>query len=216
VLDRYVNMDYILLDGITGQSVGRITCTYDIWCKYCKHLHARVQDFPPDMRADFENMDVRGYAGMFHLPAHGPECRTKYNLNYAKGGAHTDGEGQERVWAAQGLIAVQTSEMGPGNRHGTMDDHTGDHNFSRFLGFSTENSCSGAQSLADRPAAEKLMPKRLVDAIRLGPIHRETADGIAANYSEHVKEWREKLTAFENDPENAEDPYEEPDMGESS
>jgi hypothetical protein len=129
-------MDAVFFSALQGRKVKRVTCAYDIWCKYHKKINERAAAFPSEMTEDFKNMDVRGYVGMFHLPAHGAECRTRYNLNYAKGAGHTDGEGQERVWAIQGLVAVQTSEMGPANRHLVLDDTAGDNNFRRFLNLS--------------------------------------------------------------------------------
>jgi hypothetical protein len=127
-------MDYVFLDALRGSKARHLTGVYDVWCKYCKNLAQRVDRFPDDMTRDFKAMNVRGYVPKFHLPAHGPECRTIFSLNYAIGVGRGDGEGQERVWSIQNKVAVQTAEMNPGHRIEVINDNIGDQNFSRFLG----------------------------------------------------------------------------------
>jgi hypothetical protein len=127
-------MDYVFLDALKGRKLKRLTGVYDVWCKYCKNLDLRVNNFPDDMTCDFKVMSKRGYVPKFHLPAHGPECRTIYSLNYAEGVGRGDGEGQERVWALQGRVAVQTAEMNPGHRLEVLNDNIAHQNFARFLG----------------------------------------------------------------------------------
>jgi hypothetical protein len=122
-------MDYVFLDALKGRKLQRLTGVYDIWCKYCKNLDLRVDNFPDDMTQDFKAMRKRGYVPKFHLPAHGPECRTIYSLNYAEGAGRGDGEGQERVW----------SEV--------LNDNIAHQNFARFLGLRESRALSHVRNM---------------------------------------------------------------------
>jgi hypothetical protein len=126
-------MDYILHDALSDIEVDRVCITYDIWCKYNVNLAKRSKErFDKPFITAFENLKIRGYVPKFHLPAHGPSCHTKWSLNYAPGVGRLDGEGPEREWAATNELGRQTIEMGPGARHGMLNDHINYLNFRRI------------------------------------------------------------------------------------
>lgn len=56
-----------------------------------------------------------------------------------EGVGRTDGEGIERNWSEMNGVANSTSEMGPGSRHDTLDDHFGHHNFRKYVGIGERN-----------------------------------------------------------------------------
>jgi hypothetical protein len=127
-------MDYTLFDALRRRKYKRLMITYDIWCKYRVNLQKRSTTFVDDLVAAFRNATVRGFVPKFHLPAHGVVCRSIWSLNYALNVGRTDSEGPERIWAIEGLLATQTAEMGPGNRHAVLDDHIGEGNYRRYVG----------------------------------------------------------------------------------
>jgi hypothetical protein len=96
-----------------------------------------MRRYPDKVSASFLKMAHEGYLPKMHLGGHGPSCRTVWNLNYAPGLGRADGEGPERAWALEGELATQTCEMGPGNRHATLDDHQGEGNYRRIIGLGT-------------------------------------------------------------------------------
>jgi hypothetical protein len=131
---RFVNMDYILFDALKNRKYKYLMVTYDIWCKYYVNLQRRSATFASSFVGAFPKAVVQGYVPKFHLPAHGSTCRTIWSLNFAPNVGRTDSEGPERIWAIEGLLATQTAEMGPGNRHAVLDDHVGEGNYRRYIG----------------------------------------------------------------------------------
>jgi hypothetical protein len=127
-------MDLVLFNALSLRKFNRICITYDIWCKYYVNLPKRADTFIDRLVSAFKNALVRGYVPKFHLVAHGLSCRSLWSLNYAPNVGRTDSEGPERIWATEGLLATQTSEMGPGNRHAVLDDHAGEANYRRYVG----------------------------------------------------------------------------------
>ncbi|TFK57878.1 hypothetical protein BDN72DRAFT_732579, partial [Pluteus cervinus] len=67
----------------------------------------------------------------FHLPAHVGKCQTQYSFNLHPHVGRTDGEAPERGWSHINPIAMSTSEMGPGSRRDTLNDHFGDWNWKK-------------------------------------------------------------------------------------
>ncbi|EEC00016.1 hypothetical protein MPER_00146, partial [Moniliophthora perniciosa FA553] len=112
-------------------------------------------------------------------------------LNYAVGVGRTDGEGVERNWAGQGPIATSTTEMGPGSRHDTLDDHWGHWNWKKLTGL-------GA-----------LLLKRLRLALEWRGKAQELYNSYSANQISHVKTWKKMVHDFEADSSNL-NPYELP------
>jgi hypothetical protein len=60
------------------------------------------------------------------------------------------------------------------------------------------------------------LPKRLKDALYYGPAQRKFADGIAQTYAKSVPLWIAARKAWHANPEQAKDPYSEPDMSQST
>lgn len=131
---RYVCVDYVIHDAVGDAKVRRLCITYDIWCKFHVNLMARTSRYPPEFTEALRSMVLRGYIPKFHLPAHGQKCHTIWCLTFAEGVGRVDGEGPEREWAATNELGRQTREMGPGTRHGVINDHICDQNFRRGTG----------------------------------------------------------------------------------
>jgi hypothetical protein len=211
--NRFVTMDYILHDALSGSDLTHVCITYDIWCKYSINLVKRaVENYPQQFTEALRGMHIRGYVPKFHLPAHGPKCQSIQSLNFAKGVGRLDGEAPERDWAENNELATQTYEMGPGARHSVLDDHFSHLNFRRLNGLrkgsSDENVNLGS------PPLGSLLAKRLEDALMWEPIHRQAAENIATTHPELVDEWNKVIEDWQKNPLTAKkDPYREPDNG---
>ena len=122
LLHRYVNMDYLFFSSIAGTSLRKIIGSYDIACKWGKHLQDRLESSIPQHLHPPPDTVLEVFVPKFHLPAHKPQCHALYSFNYAPGVGRTDGEGIERNWSVLNKVAPSLSMMGPGGRWDTMDD----------------------------------------------------------------------------------------------
>ncbi len=121
--ERYVNMDYILASTLVGASLFCLLLIYDIACQWSKKLRVRMSDLCSDIDVDLTDVNIDVAIPKGHIKAHGKTCQSAFSLNYLPGSARTDGEGVERDWAHMNALTTSTREMGPGNRHETLDDH---------------------------------------------------------------------------------------------
>jgi hypothetical protein len=83
---------------------------------------ARCKDFPPELSAAVEGMELVFAIPKFHLPAHGFVCWSRFSLNFIPGSARVDGEGIERFWSTSNQIATSSREMTSGHRHDLLEE----------------------------------------------------------------------------------------------
>lgn len=121
--ERYVNMDYILASTLVNVTLFHLLIVYDIACQWSKKLRARFSELRSDIDLDLNTVNITVAIPKGHIKAHGEMCQSTFSLNYLPGSARTDGEGVERDWAHMNALTASTREMGPGNRHETLDDH---------------------------------------------------------------------------------------------
>ena len=103
--------------------------SYDIVCQWSKNLVSRVKALPSLVRTNLAEQVTRFVIPKLHIHGHKVSCQLECSLNWLPGAARTDGEGIERPWAHMGPIATSTRDMGPGTRHGTINDHFGHWNW---------------------------------------------------------------------------------------
>lgn len=108
--------------------------SYDIACQWYKHLFARLAAFNPEIPLLKEGSESRFVVPKFHLPAHIPNCQTRFAFMFTTGAGLGDGEAPERGWAYSNPLAPSTREMGPGTRRDTLDFHYGNYNWVRITG----------------------------------------------------------------------------------
>ncbi len=131
--ERYVNMDYILTSTLVDATLSNLLIVYDIACQWSKNLRARLTELCPAVGADLSKVNITVAIPKGHIKAHGKSCQSSFSLNYLPGSARTDGEGVERDWAHMNALTASTREMGPGNRHETLDDHWGSWNWQKLV-----------------------------------------------------------------------------------
>ncbi|KAE9397045.1 hypothetical protein BT96DRAFT_823805, partial [Gymnopus androsaceus JB14] len=123
-------------------------------------------------------------------------------LNWLWGAGRTNGEGVERGWAHLGLIATSTRDMGPGSRHGTMNDHFGNWNWIKLTGLG------------------HLLQKRLKNAVEERDFCRQELEAFsmgrraeAVKWGEDIMRWEEDQEKSASEREGALNPYEMPKAG---
>ena len=87
------------------------------------------------IQIDPDSKEIVFLVPKFHLPAHIARCQTTYSFNLTPGVGRTDGEAPERGWANINPVAAQTKQMGPTSHRETIDDHFGDWNHQKIVGF---------------------------------------------------------------------------------
>lgn len=131
-------MDYIFASVLRHHnSTLPKVASYDIACQWSKHLISRLKSLPPLVRLVLALHLIRFVIPKLHIHAHTQLCQRTYSLNNLPGAGNTDGEGIERPWANTGPVATSTTEMGPGSRHDTLDDHWGHWNWQKLVGLGT-------------------------------------------------------------------------------
>ncbi len=131
--ERYINMDYILASTLVDATLLQILIVYDIACQWSKNLRSRLLELSSDIPIDFSNVHINFAIPKGHIKSHGKACQSAFSLNYLPGSARTDGEGVERDWAHMNALTASTREMGPGNRHETLDDHWAAWNWGKVV-----------------------------------------------------------------------------------
>ncbi|TDL13645.1 hypothetical protein BD410DRAFT_735067, partial [Rickenella mellea] len=191
--ERYATMDYIVLSTLIGVIFTSLLFTYDIACQWSKNLFSRMAEFPPIMQLQHAMSKVFHAIPKFHLPAHGPKCHSKFSLNYRRGVGRSDGEGVERGWAHINAVATSTREMGPGSRHGTLDDHWGAWNWGKVIGLG------------------KALHLKLQDALTNQAKHRALFEEFKATFEQELTaKWDGMIAEWSNDNRKP-DPYSEKD-----
>jgi hypothetical protein len=132
---RYANMDYIAFSAMRASPSPFIVFTYDIACQWSRSVHTRAMAFESGFRVRIDRKRTRFAIPKFHQAAHGPDCQTKFSLNFMRDVGRTYGEGVESVWAHVNATAWSTREMSPAFRHETLNAHFMAWNWSKILGF---------------------------------------------------------------------------------
>ncbi len=135
--ERYVNMDYILTSTLADAPVFDLLIVYDIACQWAKNLRVRLTELRPVIGTDLNDVNINVAIPKGHIKAHGKSCQSAFSLNYLPGLGRTDGEGVERDWAHMNALTASTREMGPGNRHETLDDHWASWNWQKVVKLGT-------------------------------------------------------------------------------
>jgi hypothetical protein len=110
----------------------QVNLSYDIACQYSVNFYKRASAFAPTVKKRFDQKKISFGVPKFHLPAHGPDCWTKFSLNFLSGWARVDGEEIERTWSGSNSVAASTRQMAPGTRHDFLDDLWGAVNFRKM------------------------------------------------------------------------------------
>lgn len=117
-----------------------LVASYDIACQCKINFPSRMEHMPSSMRLSDSQMENMQFGiPKFHGPAHELKCQAPHSLNLMPGVGRTDGEGIERNWSEMNGVASSTTEMGPGSRHDTLDDHFHHRNFQKYIGMGTFN-----------------------------------------------------------------------------
>lgn len=132
---RYVNMDYLFFSSLSKTDFVTLVMSYDIVCQWSVHVWERMSAFPHQFRFDHGTKSITFLVPKFHLPAHVSACQTAFSFNLTRGVGRTDGEAPERGWANINPVSAQTKGMGPASRRETIDDHFGDWNHKKVIGF---------------------------------------------------------------------------------
>ena len=89
--------------------------------------------WPEDLLPTFP-LNMRPQIPAFHEPGHGQAGHQEYSFKLSWGMGLTDGEGCERIWAANNALGNATKTQGPGSRQDVIDDHLGFWNWLKYCG----------------------------------------------------------------------------------
>ncbi|KAJ3816542.1 hypothetical protein F5880DRAFT_1626477 [Lentinula raphanica] len=139
--ERYANMDYAFGSFLRHHDPALTkVVSYDIACQWHKNLMRRVKILPSLVSWDLSLYKIFFAIPKLHIHGHQLSCQLHFSLNWLWGAGRMDGEGVERPWAHLGPIALSTRDMGPGSRHGTMNDHFGHWNWVKLIGLGLRNA----------------------------------------------------------------------------
>ncbi len=125
-------MDYLFLSSFLHGVPFDLVISYDISCQWSRNLLERIKQYAQSLHipeGTFKHFIF--LVPKFHLTAHIGTCHAQYSFNFVTKVGRTDGEAPERGWSRMNPIALSTSEMGPGSRRDTLDDHFGDGNWTK-------------------------------------------------------------------------------------
>ncbi|KAF6741966.1 hypothetical protein DFP72DRAFT_994725 [Ephemerocybe angulata] len=192
--ERYCNMDYILHWGIVVLALGILKTfflSYDIACQWGKNFVERIKKIDAESPLLAEDAKTRFLVPKFHLPAHISSCQTKFAFMLTPGAGLGDGEAPERGWGEANPLAPSTREMGPGTRRDTLDYNFGDYNWRKVVDLGS--SLAKKMDTAMSRVAEHTIAHQELEA---------TLDPVK------VKEWTEKMVAWEKDSTKSPNPFE--------
>ncbi|KAJ3734621.1 hypothetical protein DFJ43DRAFT_1130773 [Lentinula guzmanii] len=189
--ERYANMDYAFGSFLWHHDPAFTkVVSYDIACQWHKNVVRRVKLLPSLVSWDLSLHKIFFAIPKLHIHGHQLACQLRFSLNWLWGAGRTDGEGVERPWAHLGPIASSTRDMGPGSRHGTMNDHFGHWNWVKLTGLGT------------------LLLKQYRLAIREMNIHWENLKEFTEGKGPDTVKWEAMIRAWEGElekPENSRD-----------
>ncbi|KAJ7761472.1 hypothetical protein B0H14DRAFT_3510958 [Mycena olivaceomarginata] len=181
--ERYCNVDYLLLSLLLGFALLWLVVSYDIACQYYKKFWERVEELPDSMKLHIPRDCVFWKVPNFHLMGHGTPCHCCFSFHFLWGAGKSHGETVEQNWSFSNGAAASTKRMGPGGRHGTLEDIFGFHNFERQL------------------AMHRVLPRRLAEAIdeakKCKLAHEAFTEGLMSQASNEVAEWRAWVEEWE-------------------
>ncbi|KAJ3964901.1 hypothetical protein EV361DRAFT_975512 [Lentinula raphanica] len=200
--ERYANMDYAFASFLRHHDPALTkVVSYDIACQWHKNVIRRVKSLPSFIACNLGLQKLKFAIPKLHIHGHQLTCQLKFSLNWLRGAGRTDGEGVERPWAHLGPIASSTRDMGPGLRHGTMNDHFGHWNWVKLIGL-------GA-----------LLRKRHQAALKEFQIQQDSLNEFTQGRGVETMEWKKRIQGWEEDQEKPEgertfsNPYEVPKSG---
>ena len=183
-----------------------IKVSYDIACRWSINLFRRIKNYSPELRVPEDRFSLEYFIPKFHLPAHGPDCHTKYSFNYRPGVGRTHGENIESGWAHTNPAAVATREMGAGARHSALDSHWGGWNWRKIVGFGKDHSFS-PQFHFKHTFPGTLLLKNLHEARRMARECEKICDDFERQTDPAtVHGWQAIKRSWERDPSKP-DPY---------
>ncbi|KAJ3717362.1 hypothetical protein C8R42DRAFT_724265 [Lentinula raphanica] len=200
--ERYANMDYAFASFLRHHHPDLTkVVSYDIACQWHKHVVERVKSLPSLVACNLGLQKIKFVIPKLHIHGHQLGCQLKFSLNWLWGAGRTDGEGVERPWAHLGPMASSTRDMGPGSRHGTMNDHFGHWNWVKLIGL-------GA-----------LLRKRHQAAKKEHQIQKESLQEFTRGKGVETVQWKKRIEGWEDDQDRPEaertfsNPYELPKSG---
>ncbi|KIY62103.1 hypothetical protein CYLTODRAFT_361997 [Cylindrobasidium torrendii FP15055 ss-10] len=199
-------MDFCLLRGLCYVLTLLVIFSYDINCSYSIHLLARMAGYSPGLNGAALMVEQFIFLiGKFHLGGHIRRCLFRYSWHFMPGAGLADGEASERKWANTNPTATSTREMGAGSRADTLDDHIGDANWQKT---------TGARELD----LDEYGAQRAQAVVNFMVFHNDmmSTEQVAQAVQ---REWIPAMEAYEKDPANAPNPFEEeasPSVGEGS
>ncbi|KAJ3017904.1 hypothetical protein NUW54_g473 [Trametes sanguinea] len=192
--EKFCYMDFLLVSTLWGAALYLVLVSYDIACQYRKNFFKRLrEDFPPDMRADLEDVHIRWAIPKNHIAVHGPN-HSHLSLNNLSGVGRVYGEGIESSWSSLNPVSMSTREMALATRHEVLNDHLNAWNWQKTIDF------------------EHFLCKSLKHAIKMSAKQRELFNEFNATFPpEVVKEWERLLEIWNINPSSVPDPFAEPE-----
>ncbi|KAJ6469546.1 hypothetical protein C8R47DRAFT_989403, partial [Mycena vitilis] len=178
--ERFVNTDYVF-GSILRHKHPRIRklTSYDIACIWSVYIWERLEGLPDLVRAYLTMALMRFVIPKMHIHGHTLLCQIFYSLNLMCGAAETDGEGIERPWSSINGLGASTMRMGPGARHGVLDNQWSYWNWEKLVGLVA-------------------MLRRRMDRARIELARQtEAFESFSREQAEHVPAWRTKVETFE-------------------
>ena len=127
-------MDYAFLSTLIG-IILMVLLSYDLACQYYKNLLRRIPGFPEYMRPpEHIAQNMRFVIPKKHWAVHGPN-HSRFSLNFVRWVGRTYGEGIESSWSTFNPVSMSTMEMAASTREEVLDDHFGDWNHQKTIGF---------------------------------------------------------------------------------
>lgn len=128
-------MDYIAVSSLIlfGLALLRtFIISYDIACQWSQSFFSRIAKINAEAPVLKPESITRFVVPKFHLPAHIPNCQTRFAFMFTPGAGLGDGEAPERGWADTNPLGPSTREMGPGSRRDTLDAHFQNYNWEKI------------------------------------------------------------------------------------
>lgn len=126
-------MDYLFASSLLGSKIRSIIASYDVACQWYKNFWTRILALPDRLQLPVDPSALTFKVPKFHLASHEQKCQPAFSFNFAKWVGVVNGEGVERLWAWLKGSGPSTTEMGPGNRRGTLDDLCGFSNWRKIV-----------------------------------------------------------------------------------
>ncbi|EIN03348.1 hypothetical protein PUNSTDRAFT_78357 [Punctularia strigosozonata HHB-11173 SS5] len=165
--EKYVSMDFVFwMSILTMGAMSLVVVSYDIACKWSVHLWDCFATLAPQFACLLVTA-LRFFVPNLHVGVHGAKCRHVFGFNVNRWVGRTHGETLEQEWAHIGAMATSTREMGPGVRHGILDDHWHFWNFQKIVGMGMSLPCSTRKELMQE---EGCLTSRGVNAVVVGKL----------------------------------------------